>query len=180
MTRGWGYIAPVNTKSDRTAVIIGASSGIGEALAREWNRKGWRLGLLARRLDALDTLAREFGADTVVRRVDVTQADAATILEDVIQDLGGVDLIIVSAGTGHLNPDLNWELDLDTVRVNVVGFMAMTQVAMRYFLKRGRGQFAIISAVAGWVNDQTATAARPIHDPLDFVMAHLRNEIIPE
>ena len=148
----------MNTKSDRTAVIIGASSGIGEALARELNRKGWRLGLLARRLDALGALAGEFGADTVVRRVDVTQAAAATILEELIQDLGGVDLIIVSAGTGHLNPDLNWELDLDTVRVNVVGFMAMTQVAMRHFLKRGRGHLVGISSIAALRGGRRAAA----------------------
>jgi short-subunit dehydrogenase len=138
----------VHAKPEPTAVIIGASSGIGEELAREMHREGWRLGLLARRLDALDALATEFGAGTVVGRVDVGEAGAATILEGMIGNLGGVDVIVVSAGVGHLNPDLSAALDLDTVRVNVTGFMTIAQVAMRHFLARGRGHLVGISSIA--------------------------------
>jgi short-subunit dehydrogenase len=138
----------MDTSAGRTAVIIGASSGIGEALARQLHREGWRLGLLARRLDRLEALAAEFGPATLVRGFDVVQPDAAATLEQLIEQLGGVDLIIVSAGTGYQNPDLNWQLDLDTVSVNVLGFMAMAQVALRYFLKRGHGHLVGISSVA--------------------------------
>jgi short-subunit dehydrogenase len=134
--------------SSRTAVIIGASSGIGEALADRLNREGWRLGLLARRLDRLERLRQTLGPETVVRRLDVTQEDAAAILEEVLDELGGVDLVIISAGAGHNNRDLRVELDLDTVMVNVLGFMKMAQVAVRYFLRRGRGHLVGISSIA--------------------------------
>ena len=112
----------MNTHSTRTAVIIGASSGIGEALAHELNRAGWRLALLARRLDRLEALRETLAPETVVRGLDVAQRDAAAILEHVLDELGGVDLVIISAGTGHNNRDLQWELDVDTVTVNVLGF----------------------------------------------------------
>src|SRR5688572_13729508 len=98
-------------QSARTAVIIGASSGVGEALARELNRAGCRLGLLARRLDRLEALRKTLAPDTVVRALDVGQPDAAAILEHLFDDLGGVDLVIISAGTGH-NGTLHWEQDV--------------------------------------------------------------------
>ena len=60
----------------RTAVIIGASSGIGEALAHELNGAGWRLGLLARRLERLEALRETLAPETVVRGLDVGQRDA--------------------------------------------------------------------------------------------------------
>ena len=138
----------MNKDSGRTAVIIGASSGIGEALAHQLNREGWRLGLLARRLDRLEALRQTLAPDTVVRRIDVTHDDAAAILDEVLDELGGVDLIIISAGAGHNNRDLNVELDVDTVTVNVLGFMKTAQVAVRHFLRRGRGHLVGISSIA--------------------------------
>lgn len=137
----------MNKKATRTAVIIGASSGIGEALAHELNRAGWRLGLLARRLDRLEALRQALAPGTVVRGLDVTQSDAASILENVFEELGGVDLVIISAGTGHNNRDLQWELDAETATVNVLGFMAVAHVAMGHFLKQGRGHLVGISSV---------------------------------
>jgi short-subunit dehydrogenase len=134
--------------SGRTAVIIGASSGIGEALAHELNREGWRLGLLARRLDRLEALRQTLAPETVVRRIDVTQDDAAAIFDQILDELGGVDLVIISAGAGHNNRDLNAELDVDTVTVNVLGFMTTAQAAVRHFLRRGRGHLVGISSVA--------------------------------
>ena len=148
----------MNSHSTRTAVIVGASSGIGEALANQLGRAGWRLGLLARRVERLEALRETLGAKTVVRRLDVGQHDAAAILEQVLQELGGVDMVIVSAGTGH-NAALDWELDVDTVTVNVLGFMAMAQVAMRHFLERGRGHLVGISSVAALRGNRAASYA---------------------
>jgi short-subunit dehydrogenase len=138
----------MNKHSPRTAVIIGASSGIGEALAHELNRAGWRLGLLARRLERLEALRETLAPETIVRRFDVGQRDAAAILEHVFEELGGVDLAIISAGTGHNNVALNRELDVETVTVNVLGFIAVAQVTMRHFLRRGHGHLVGISSIA--------------------------------
>jgi short-subunit dehydrogenase len=139
-------------------VIIGASSGIGEALARELSRSGWRLALLARRLERLEALRNTLAPDTVVRVFDVAQGDAAASLGQLLDDLGVVDLVIISAGTGH-NGILQWELDVETVSVNVLGFMAMAQVAMRYFMKQGRGHLVGISSIAALRGNPAAAYA---------------------
>jgi short-subunit dehydrogenase len=144
--------------SSRTAVIIGASSGIGEALAHQLSREGWRLALLARRLDRLEALRQILAPETVVRRIDVTQDDAAAVFDQILDELGGVDLVIISAGTGHNNRALSVELDVDTVAVNVLGFMKTAQVAVRYFLKRGRGHLVGISSIAALRGDCAGAA----------------------
>jgi short-subunit dehydrogenase len=131
-----------------TAVIIGASSGIGEALARQFAAAGWRLGLLARRLDRLEALAAEFGTASA-RRIDLTNPEeAAAILERFLDEIGGADLIIISSGAGHLNPALDWAPERETLAVNVAGFAAAAQVAMRHFLARGRGHLVGITSIA--------------------------------
>jgi short-subunit dehydrogenase len=122
----------MNRSSARTAVIIGASSGIGEALACELNRAGWRLALLARRLDRLDALRETLAPGTVVSGFDVAHVDATATLEQVLEELGGVDLVIISAGTGHDNHAMRSELGVETVTVNVLGFMTVAQVARRH------------------------------------------------
>jgi short-subunit dehydrogenase len=112
------------------------------------SRDGWRLGLIARRLDRLEALRQTLTAEAVVRCIDVRHNDAAKTFGEVLDEVGGADLVIVSAGTGHNNRGLQWELDADTVSVNVLGFMAVAQVAMRHFLGRGRGHLVGISSIA--------------------------------
>jgi short-subunit dehydrogenase len=149
----------MNTSSIRSAVIVGASSGIGEALAHELHRAGWRLGLLARRLARLEALRETLASETVVRALDVVQPDAPAILEEVFDELGGVDLVIISAGAGHNNRDLLWELDAETMTVNVLGFTAVAQVAMRHFLKRQCGHLVGISSIAALRGNPAAAYA---------------------
>ena len=148
----------MTTQFSRSAVIIGASSGIGEALAHQLNREGWRLGLMARRLERLESIRQTIGPNTFVHHIDVTRNDATAIFETFVDELGSVDLVIISAGTGHVNPGLDVELDLDTVSVNVLGFMKLAQAAMRYFLKRGHGHLVGITSVAALRGYSAASA----------------------
>jgi short-subunit dehydrogenase len=131
------------------AVIIGASSGIGEALARRLARQGWRLGLAARRAELLERLRRELGEGHASLQLDVANSAAAvSSAERFFEELGGVDLVILCAGTGHINEDARWAPDQETLMVNVLGFAAMAQAAMRHFLARGSGHLVGVTSVA--------------------------------
>lgn len=133
----------------KRAIVIGASSGIGRALALRLAREGYAVGLAARRLPLLLELQAQIGPRALVRQLDVSDtARAMAQLEELIGELGGADLIVVNAGLGRPNPDLAWEPEDETLAVNVRGFAAMANVAYRYFVRRGAGHLVSTSSIA--------------------------------
>lgn len=131
------------------AIIIGASSGIGMQLSRIMSKDGVTLGLTGRRLELLNSLKSELPSETKVKFMDISKPyNAMETLNNLIKEMGGVDLIIVSAGIGHINYDLKWELEQETINTNILGVTAVINAAMQYFLKEKHGHLAIISSVA--------------------------------
>ena len=144
---------------DRTAIIVWASSGIGAALARDLAGAGYKLGIAARRLPQLEALAAQLPTPAVVGRIDVSDVDGAMAgFNELVEQLGGVELVVISAGTGHENPDLRWEPERDTIAVNVAGFAAVATAAMAHFTARGGGHLVAISSVAAVKGDGEAPA----------------------
>jgi short-subunit dehydrogenase len=133
----------------KSAIIIGASSGIGRALAANLAGQGYRLGLVARRTDLLNSLKTELATPSVTKAADVSQTDVAIpLLRELIAELGEVDLFVISAGTGSDNAALDWEPEHATIGVNVVGFAAMVNVAVAHLEKRRAGHLVGISSLA--------------------------------
>lgn len=107
------------------------------------------LGLTGRRLELLNNLKGELPSETNVKFMDISKPyDTMEILNNLIKEMGNVDLIVVSAGTGHINHDLKWELEQETINTNILGVTAIINIAMQYFLKEKRGHLAVISSVA--------------------------------
>jgi short-subunit dehydrogenase len=143
----------------KKAIVVGASSGIGRSLAKIIARDGYAVGLAARRLPLLVELQREIGDQTFVKQIDVSNTpEAISRLSELIQEMGGVDLIVISAGTGFINPDLNWDKESETIAVNVSGFAALTNVAMHHFLQKGAGHLVNISSIAAIRGNRSAPA----------------------
>ncbi len=133
----------------RSAVVIGASSGIGAAVAVELARRGYIVGIAARRADALREVAAQHPGITATIRLDLHDvSDSRTAASDLIAKVGGADVFIISAGTGSENPALEWGPEADTIAVNVTGFAAMATLALEHFVKRGRGHLVGISSIA--------------------------------
>ena len=130
-----------------TAIIVGASSGIGEAIARDLAARGWRVGLAARRRDKLDALAGELGG--VAATVDLGDLEGArAALAGLAAELGKVDLWVLNAGTGDDNPDFRWEPERDVLATNVMGFAAMADVAVHHCLAGSGGRIVGVSSIA--------------------------------
>ncbi len=133
----------------KKAIVLGASSGIGMELARLLAGDGCMVGLAARRVDALDELARELGGGARVKRIDLAgPEEAARLLRGFIDELGGADLIVISSGVDRFTPALEWEPTREIIDVNVAGFTAVANEAYRYFESRGEGHLVGISSIA--------------------------------
>jgi short-subunit dehydrogenase len=133
----------------KRAIVIGASSGIGKELAIILSRNGYIVGLVGRRLHLLEELKSKLSNPAFIMQIDISDdLKAIDLLEDLIEELGGVDLVVISAGTGFINSDLNWADEKKTIDVNVLGFAAMANVAYRHFEKVSRGHLVGISSVA--------------------------------
>jgi short-subunit dehydrogenase len=142
--------SPAAAPPAKRAIVIGASSGIGRALALRLAREGYAVGLAARRLPLLLELQAEIGPRALVKQLDVSDTPRAmALLEELIAELGGADLIVINAGTGHINPELAWEPEAETLGVNVLGFAAMANVAYRHFVRSEAGHLVGISSIAG-------------------------------
>jgi short-subunit dehydrogenase len=110
-------------------------------------------------LDLLEKIAGACGPGTLVRCVDLAESEkAAALIEALLEELRTVDLFIISAGTGSMNPELEWLPDRDTLLVNVMGFTAMAQAAMRHFSRQGHGHLVGISSVAALRGSGIASA----------------------
>ena len=133
----------------KRAIIIGATSGIGQEVAKCLLLEGWQIGIAGRRQSALETLQQVAPEQIEIQALDVTREDAAEKLNMLIDKVGGMDLFLLSSGIGFQNIKLDMEVELNTARTNVEGFTRMVDTAFAYFRKNGGGHLAVISSIAG-------------------------------
>jgi short-subunit dehydrogenase len=140
-----------------TALVTGASSGIGRELARQLGAGGVRVALCARRKpelqSAAEEIARSGGPPPEVIVADLSRPDEAfrTVAEAEAR-LGRIDLLVCNAGVGSNGPvaGMPWELMEAMVRVNTLAPMALIRAALPPMLERGSGTIAGISSLASY------------------------------
>jgi short-subunit dehydrogenase len=144
------------------AIVTGATSGIGRALALELASRGWDLGLTARRAEVLDEVAREIrGANPKLRvaleAVDVTDAAAAReAVRRLFVKLGEIHLVVANAGIGgaHRVGTGQFAKSRDIVTTNLIGGMATVDAAVECWRAKGPGsgsrRIVGITSVAGF------------------------------
>jgi short-subunit dehydrogenase len=143
----------------KKVIIIGASSGIGRELAKVFSAHGSVVGITARRLELLTEVQKELPGSSFVKRMDVAvTGEAMGLLEELIQEMGGIDIIVINAGIGFINRELAWDKEKSTIDVNVSGFAAIANVAMKHFMEKGSGHLVGISSIAGIRGDPAAPA----------------------
>jgi len=142
--------------ANQVAVITGASSGLGWALAKELAAQGCQVGLIARRRDRLEALAAEIraaGGTAACADADVSdRAQTLAAIDAVRRHLGPVDLLIANAGVGaptFLEP-VNIEEVEQMFQVNVLGVVYALEAVLPEMLRRGRGHLAAVSSLAAY------------------------------
>lgn len=133
-----------------TALVTGASSGLGEQFARQLAARGYGLVLVARREERLQALAGELPGDAAIVPHDLA-ADAAGLVEKVA-DLGlEIDLLVNNAGFGTYGRI--WEIeegrDAELVRLNCEAVVVLTRAFLPAMLERRRGGVIVVASTAG-------------------------------
>lgn len=150
-------------RSPRTAVITGATAGIGRSFAQQLARRGVHVVLVARDRARLESLAAELAGQTTTEVIVADLADRGD-LERVSQRVAhsDVDLVINNAGFGLNTPFLAGRSDAEHALIDVLitAVMAVTHAALPGMVSRGSGGVITVSSVAGWMTSGTYSAAK--------------------
>ena len=120
----------------KRAIEMGATSGIGQEVARLLAANGYEVGIAGRREERLVQMAQATPGIVTHRQIDVTKEDAPTELYKLIEELGGMDLYFHSSGIGWENVALDADKELKTVETNGVGFVRMVSAAYNWFAEQ--------------------------------------------
>lgn len=177
----------INLKG-QVVIVTGASSGIGEATARRFGREGAKVVLAARRIDRLETLAKEIeemgsGAEAFALQTDLSKLeDCQTLIQRTLERFGRVDILINNAGFGRLD----WLENLDPLKdiqaqfaVNAVGVIQTTRQALPAMIRQRSGHIIQMCSMAGLVGAPTYTIYSASKHAVHGFSEALRREVKP-
>jgi len=151
--------------SGQTAIVAGASSGMGKATALALAKAGCRVMAAARREEPLKELAAEAaaaGGELIFRRADASKrAEVDAVVKDAVDHFGKIDLMVNSVGTNTPNrklsvlTDESWHHLIDT---NLNGAYYLTQAILPQFRQQGSGLIVHISSISGRWTDASGAA----------------------
>ena len=134
----------------KKAIIFGATSGIGKELAKLLVEDGYQVAITGRREEKLLEIQATNPKFYTIKKHDVTQLEnSEKVFNELISELSSVDLIVYSSGIAEPNYGLEWEKELPTLEVNVIGAVKLYGLAYNFFHKQGYGHLVGISSVAG-------------------------------
>ena len=144
----------------QTAIIFGATSGIGKGLLALLISHGYKVGVTGRRTELLNQLKTTYGNRIETSTHDVQEeATSSKCFTNLINALGGsVDLVIHSSGIGYENPTLDWNKEKDTLLTNVMGATLIYNLVFRFFKSQGYGHLVAISSIASLRGNRSSPA----------------------
>lgn len=109
----------------------------------------YKLGLTGLHTNGIEELRQNNQKQLEVRYFDCTKESSAERITELVASLGGLDLLIFSAGIGHLNGNPGFEVENHANKLNVMAFTEIADWSYRFFEKQGKGHFVAISSIAG-------------------------------
>jgi short-subunit dehydrogenase len=150
--------------AQKKIIIVGASSGIGREIAFRYAAMGHKVGITGRRPNLLNEVKEKFPETIVTSSFDVMQNNNLEHIKLLIDELGGLDILLYNAGYGDPSLELKWEVENQTTKTNVNGFVEVVSCVFNYFVEQGYGQIALTSSVAAvrgnsWAPSYSASKA---------------------
>jgi len=166
-------------------IIVGATSGIGKEIAMIFASQNHFVGITGRRENLLNELKENYPQQIFSSCFDVMGNENQQEIQQLINELGGLDLLIYNSGYGDPSRELNFEIENTTIKTNVNGFVEIVSYAFTYFVRQGYGQIAITSSVAAvrgnsWAPSYSASKAFMSNyaEGLNIKAKRLRKDII--
>jgi short-subunit dehydrogenase len=142
----------------KKAIIIGASTGIGRALAKVLLDNNYKVGITGVEKNILNELNQISNINLNVQYLDCTSYGSSEIINSLINWLDGLDLLVFSAGIGHLDKNLGFEIENEANKLNVLAFTEIADKAYKYFESKEHGHFVAITSIAGLRGHRIAPA----------------------
>jgi len=172
----------------KVVIVTGASSGIGEATARQFGREGAKVVLAARRVDKLEAVANEIagmgaGAEVLVVQADLSKLeDIQSLIQKTLDKFDRIDVLVNNAGFGRLD----WLEKLDPTKdiqsqfdVNVLGVIQTTRQALPVMIKQRSGAIIQMCSMAGLVATPTYSIYAACKHAVHGFSEALRREVKP-
>lgn len=146
-----------------TALVTGASSGIGAEFARQLAQRGLDLVLVARRKERLETLAQELAGSYPVKietlSADLTQDEGVRSVEEYIRGQKDLTLLVNNAGfgAGGQFAEVDFQPQMDMINVHILASVRLTRAALPGLLRRARGGVIQVASVAGFIPSPGST-----------------------
>lgn len=147
------FLCELNAETKK-AIIVGATSGMGREVALRLSKEGYVVGLAGRRMELLQSLQAEIKGKSYIKQIDVTESNARSLLADLILEMGGLDLMVISISPyldnrNDIDPEAHWKKIERQLDVCAKGFIAMADVAFAVFKEQKHGHLVGISSTSG-------------------------------
>ena len=123
----------------KKAIIIGGTSGIGKGLTEVLLTKKYKVAITGIHLDVINNLKKTKNKNLKAVYLDCKKENTDTIITDLISWLGGIDLIVFSAGIGNLNKNLGFKVENEANKLNVLGFTEVADCAIGILKNKAMG-----------------------------------------
>lgn len=157
-------ITPASDPARKKAIIIGASSGMGREIAKLLSKDGYEVGLVARRMELLESLQADLANPSYIKQIDVADPLAREKLQELIYQMEGLDLCVISisANCDNQKGTDDWSKNELTIDVDGKGFIALADLVLEYFETQNHGHLVGISSTSGL----RGSAATPVYSAI--------------
>jgi short-subunit dehydrogenase len=133
----------------KNAIVFGATSGIGKSLTELLVKDGYKVAITGRRIEKLEALKNQFPNQIITKHNDIQNVeDVEKIFNEIVNELGVIDLVVQSSGVGFINPKLQWDKEEQTINTNVLGVTKLYTLSYTLFKKQQLGHLVGISSIA--------------------------------
>ena len=143
----------------KTAVIFGATSGIGKALTEVLIKDNYKVAITGRRLEKLQEIQQQYPDQVEIYQNDIQKVDEVEkVFQQMVEKFGKIDLVIQSSGVGYINPELDWTKEYETIKTNVTGVTKLYDLAYNQFREQQAGHLVGITSIASIRGNRGAPA----------------------